>query len=67
MELRAIDHMYVSNMYVSKEMAQRVNIKVRKEMLERKLEEKKCKENNEGSIDLIVRVIRVINRCQKLL
>ena len=62
MELRAIDHMYVS-----KEMAQRVNIKVRKEMLERKLEEKKCKENNEGSIDLIVRVIRVINRCQKLL
>lgn len=60
MGLRAIDHMY------AKEMAQRVNIKVRKEMLERKLEEK-CKENDEESIDLIVRAIMVINRCQKLL
>lgn len=61
MGLRAIDHMYAS-----KEKAQRVNIKVRKEMLERKLEEK-CKENDEESIDLIVRALRVVDCCHKLL
>lgn len=61
MGLRAIDHMYAS-----KEMVQRVNIKVRKEMLERKLEEK-CKENDEESIDLIVRALRVVDCCHKLL
>ena len=62
MGLKTIDHMYTS-----KEMAKRVNMKVRKEMLESKLEEEKCKENNEESIDLIVRALRVIDCCHKLL
>ena len=50
----------------AKEMAQRVNIKIRKEMLERKLEEK-CKKNDEESIDLIVGALRVVDCCHKLL
>lgn len=62
MGLRAIDHMYAG-----KEMAQRVDIKVRKEMLECKLEKEKCKENNEESIDLIVRALRVIDCWHKFL
>ena len=62
MGLKTIDYMYTS-----KEMAKRVNMKVRKEMLESKLEEEKCKENNEESIDLIVRALRVIDCCHKLL
>jgi hypothetical protein len=62
MGLRAINHMYVG-----KEIAQRVNIKVRKEMLERKLEKEKYKENNEESIVLIVRALRVIDCWHKLL
>ena len=62
MGLKTIDHMYTS-----KETAQRVNMKVRKEMLESKLEEEKCKENNAESIDLIVRALRVIDCCHKLL
>lgn len=62
MGLKTIDHMYTG-----KETAQRVNMKVRKEMLESKLEEEKCKENNEESIDLIVRALRVIDCCHKLL
>lgn len=62
MGLRAIDHMYVS-----KEMAQRVNIKVRKEKLEHKLEEEKCKENSEESIELMERALDVINVIKKKL
>ena len=62
MGLRAIDHIYVS-----KEMAQRVNIKVRKEKLEHKLEEEKCKENSEESIELMERALDVINVIKKKL
>lgn len=60
---RTIDHY----MWFRKEEIQRVNIELRRERLERRLKEEKCKENNEESIDLIVRALRVIDCCHKLL
>lgn len=49
MGLRAINHVYLS-----KEIAQRVQIESLRERFERRLGEEKCKENSEESIELLM-------------
>lgn len=62
MGLREIDYMYVS-----KEIAQRVQIESLRERFERRLGEEKCKENSEESIELMERALDVINVIKKKL
>lgn len=62
MGLREIDYMYVS-----KEIAQRVQIESLRERFERRFGEEKCKENSEESIELMERALDVINVIKKKL
>lgn len=54
-------------MYVSKEIAQRVQIESLRERFERRFGEEKCKENSEESIELMERALDVINVIKKKL
>ena len=62
MGLRAIDYMYVS-----KEIAQRVQIESLRERFERRFGEEKCKENSEESIELMERALDIFNVIMKKL
>lgn len=57
MGIRTMDYY----MWFSKEKIQRVNIELRRERLSRRLKEEKCKENNEETIELIERALKVNN------